>query len=278
MVFPGGFKDEVKALNFQQTGIAAAAKSGGVAGDGMVTVEGWQPGTPIVLPNHEVSQLAAGTLDPVAEIGDVLIVCNHAKVNPRNLVVAAFGESFLARRYNLIEAQPGIIVLTGQSVDPSALPEPIIVSRESAQIRKVVGTVFAARMLPIPPVDVNREFVQLLDASVVTNLLNGARLFQVKGRSAEPIALERQFLITREVTKTLEDVKALDGRPIVAFDEDGTRFFKRLHCSWPVAILESLNLDGTTAPELLSFDGSLGLPRLTHALEVIGVLFELPQP
>jgi len=41
-------------------------------------------------------------------------------------------------------------------------------------------------------------------------------------------------------------------------------------------IVESLNPDGTTAAEILSFDGALGLPMLTHALEVIGVLFELP--
>jgi hypothetical protein len=40
--------------------------------------------------------------------------------------------------------------------------------------------------------------------------------------------------------------------------------------------MRSLNPDGTTAGELLSIDGSQGLPRTTHALEVIGVLFELP--
>jgi hypothetical protein len=191
-------------------------------------------------------------------------------------VVVAFGESLLARRYNRIEAHPEIIVLTGQSVDPLALPEPIIASPESARIRKVVGTVFAARALPTPTPDVTREFVPLTDATVAAKILDGTRLFQVKGRSAEPIALDGQFLITRGITESLEAVKALDGCPIVAVDEDGTRFFKRLRCSGSVAVLESLNPDGTTAAELLSFDGSLGLPKLTHALEVIGVLFELP--
>ncbi len=275
--FPRGFKDEVKALEFQQTGIAAAAKSDGHAGDGAVTVEEWETGTRIVLPNHEVYQLAAGTLDPVAAIGDLLIVCNHAKVNPRNLVVASFGKALLARRYNRIEAHPEIIILTGQAVDPLALPEPIIVSPEGAEIRKVVGTVFAAHRLPVPAMDADREFVPLLDASVLQQILDDTRLFQVKGRSAEPVALEGQFLITREAANTLEQVKALDGRPIVAIDEDGARYFKRLRCSGPIAVLESLNPDGTTAAEVLSFDGSLGLPKLTRALEVIGVLFELPQ-
>jgi len=210
IAFPEGFKDEVKALKFQQTGIAAAAKSDGHAGDGVVTVEEWKAGTSIILPNHEVYQLAAGTLDPVAGIGDILIVCNHAKVNPRNLVVAVSGASLLARRYNLIDAHPEIIVLTGQSVDPLALPDPIIVSPESAQIRKVVGTVFAARTLPMPAMDANREFAPLADTNVLTKILDGARLFQVKGRSAEPIALEGQFLITRDPFDELPHLAPID--------------------------------------------------------------------
>jgi hypothetical protein len=107
-------------------------------------------------------------------------------------------------------------------------------------------------------------------------LLDGARLLEVRGRSAEPIALNEQFLITRNIMKTAPEIKALDGRPIVAIDEDGTRYFKRLRCSGQVAILESLNPDGTTASELLTFDDSLSLPKITHAIEVIGVLFELP--
>jgi hypothetical protein len=88
-----------------------------------------------------------------------------------------------------------------------ALPEPIIVSPESAQIRKIVGTAFAARSLPIPTIEANHEFVPLADVNVLAKILDGSRLFQVKGRSAEPIALEGQFLIAREATKTIEEVR-----------------------------------------------------------------------
>jgi hypothetical protein len=90
------------------------------------------------------------------------------------------------------------------------------------------------------------------------------------------IELVGQFLITRNIMTTAPEMKSLDGRPIVAVDEDGTRYFKRLQCSGQIAILESLNPDGTTASELLAFDDSLSLPKITHAIEVIGVLFELP--
>ena len=274
--FPDGFREDVKALKLQNTGIAAAAKTGGRAGDGLVTVTEWETATAITLPNHEIYQLAAGTLDPVAAIGDLVIVCNHAKINPRNLVIAAYGSALLARRYNEIEAHPEVAVLTGQSSDPYALPEPLIIAPETAELRKIVGTLFAAHRFPIPALDPNAEIVPLKDPSVPRQMLNGARLFEVEGRSAEPIALAGQLLITREATTTIEQVKALDGRPVVAIDEDGTRYIKRLRCRGDLAVLESLNQDGTTATELLSFDGTQGFPKLAQALEVIGVIFELP--
>lgn len=276
--FPSGFRDDVKSLMLQKTGIAAAAKTDGRAGDGVVMVKEWETTTAITLPNHDIYQLAAGTLDPVATIGDLVIVCNHAKVNPRDLVIAAYGSSLLARRYNEMAEHPQIAVLTGQSVDPYALPEPIIIDPGVAELRKIVGILFAAHLLPIPAIAPNAEIVSLKDCNVPKQMLTAARLFEVRGRSAEPIALDSQFLITREVTTTIQEIKALEGRPVVAIDEDGTRYFKRLRCRHDLVVLESLNQDGTTAAELLSFDGALGLPKLAHVLEVIGVLFDLPQP
>ena len=47
------------------------------------------------------------------------------------------------------------------------------------------------------------------------------------------------------------------------FDEDGTRYFKRLRCRGDIAVLESLNQDGTTAAELLSFRSVAETP--THS-------------
>lgn len=276
IAFPTGFKDEVKALKMQQTGIAAAASSDGRAGDGLVTVDEWDSATTIALPNHEVYQLAAGTLDPVAAIGDLLIVCNHGEIKPRDLVLASFGKALLARRYNRVDAHPEIIVLTGQAVDPMAIPDPIIVSPEGSVSRKIVGTVFAANRLPRPTMDPDREFIPIDDPAILQQFMDGSRLFRVEGRSAEPIALEGQFLMTRAATKNLEELMALDGHLVVAVDENGRRLFKRLRCLDQIAVLESLNPDGTSAAEVLSFNGSLGLPRLTDALEVIGVLFELP--
>src|ERR1039458_8086622 len=43
--FPSGFRGAVKASTMRQTGVAAAAKTDGLAGDGIVTVEEWEGGT-----------------------------------------------------------------------------------------------------------------------------------------------------------------------------------------------------------------------------------------
>lgn len=273
--FPGGYKNEVKSVQMQQTGVAAAAKTDGRAGDGVLTFEEWEAGEKVILPNHEVFQLAAGTLDPVAGIGDLIIVSNYAKTKPRDLVIAISGSALLARRHNSPENHSEIVVLTGQAVDPSMLPPPVIVQPDT-QFRKIVGTLFVAHLLPTPPSDSDREFISITNPNIIDQTLQGARLFRVKGRSAEPIALEGQYLITRANPFKGEAVASLDGRLVIGFDQDGTRYFKRLRCHGKLVVLESLNPDGLTASEVLSLDDSLALPKMTEALEVIGVLFELP--
>lgn len=63
---------------------------------------------------------------------------------------------------------------------------------------------------------------------------------------------------------------------MVAVDDAGARYFKRLRVHGTLVVLESLNPDGTTPAQLLSLDGSHGLPKLTDLLEVVGILFEIP--
>jgi len=272
--FPDGHRAIIKRAKMKETGVAAAAKSDGRAGDGVLTVKEWEGGNTVVLPNHDVFQLAAGTLDPVAAIGDLIIVSNYAKIRERNLVVTISGNSLLARRYNRPENHSEIVVLTGQAVDPTTLPSPVIV-QPSAEFRKIVGTIFTSHLIPPPSVDFEKEFVAVPDPILAEKLMNGAKLFRVDGRSAEPIALEGQRLITRDKPVKGEDLKGLDGRLVVAVDENGTRYFKRMRCHTDVVVLESLNPDGVTPSEVLSWDGKAH-PKISEALEVVGVLFDLP--
>jgi hypothetical protein len=274
--FPASQKEEIKKLKLLNTGVAAAAKTDGRAGDGAVTIKEWEAAEPITLYNHDVYQLASGTLDPVAGIGDLLIVCNHAPVTKHSLVIAALGSQLLARRYNETDVHPDIAILTGQTMEPHELPQPVIAPKEKVVVRKIVGTLFASHLLPPPPKETDKEFIPIIDLSVVHKVLDNARLFEVQGRSAEPVALETQYLITHPTKYGAETLKRLEGRLVIAVDETGARYFKRLRIHGVIAVLESLNPDGTTPAQLLSLDGSLGFPQLTDLLEVVGILFELP--
>ena len=276
---PFGQKDELKKLTLLQTGIAAAAKTDGRAGDGLLTLEEWDATKlqHVRLHNHEIYQLSAGTLEPVAAIGDMVIVSNYAPVKPRDLVVAAVGDRLLARRYNVTAAHPDIAVLTGQSVDPYVIPEPVIIPREGPTRRKIVGALYVSNILPMSRHTAGHEFLAVDDPAAYWSQLDMARLFKVNGRSAEPLALDGQFLMTRDALLAHDGVDQLDGRLVVAVDEGGATYFKRLRrLNGPLVILESLNPDGTAPAELLSLDGANEIPRLTHLLPVIGVLFELP--
>lgn len=276
---PVGQNEELKKVILLQTGIAAAAKTDGRVGDGLVTLEEWDASRlqEIHLYNHEIYQLVAGTLEPVAAVGDFLLVSNYAPINPKNLVVAAVGDRLVARRFTETEAHPDVAILTSQTVDPYALREPIIVRRESLKCHKIVGTLFASKVQEMAASRTNHEIVAIDDSAAYWSQLDKARLFKVNGRSAEPIALDGQFLMTSKAVTANDAIGRLDGRLAVIIDENGTAYFKRLrHVTPALVILESLNPDGTAPAELLSLDGSNGLPRLTHALPVVGVLFELP--
>lgn len=273
---PAGNAAEIKKLDFSHTGIAAAATTDGRAGDGLIMMEDLSETQKITLYNHDAYQLAAGTLDPVADVGDVIIVSNYAKYQARSLVVLPFEHQLLARRYNETEIHPRIAVLTGQATDPTALAQPVIAPKERIVARKIVGTVFAKSRLAIPPKDDNVEFIALPDPSAVCAMLQNAKLFQVRGRSAEPVALDGQFIMTQPISMTEANLAQMNGRLVIAVDENGVRYLKRFRPHGVIIVLESLNPDGTSPAERLSLQGELGFPRLASVLEVVGILFELP--
>jgi hypothetical protein len=279
VTFPAHQKDKLKAATLIKTGIAAAARTDGRAGDGLLTLEEWEAARlqQIRLPNHDIYRLTASTLEPVATAGDIIIVSNYAKVRMPALVLVAHGRRLLARRYNEIEGHPEIAMLTAQAINPYDLAAPVIVKREGLEARKVVGTLFTGRTPRLLRNDFDHEFEGVSDFADYWSQLDGARLFKVTGRSAEPIALNGQYLMTREPAPLDRALSVLDGKLVVAVDEEGTKYFKRLRSTQgPLVILESLNADQVTGPEVLSLDPADRFPRLVQLLPVIGVLFELP--
>ena len=271
--FPRSRAEAIAEASLLKTGIAAAAASDGYVGDGAISIEEWDAAAPVKLHNHDAYQVNASTLEPVVTIGDVLLVKNYGEPNPRNLVVAAHGDSFVARRLNISDEHPGMAVLTGQSTNPYMLPSPIIAPADRLSMRKVVGTVFVST--GSSPGSAIGEVVPMNDTSGVASVLHGARLFRVSGRSMEPIALEEQFVITRREIINEGTLGRLEGSLVIAIDEDGAKYFKRIRQRDELIILESVNSDRWTPSEVLSLRGN-GRPALTGLLSVAGVLFEEP--
>ena len=271
--FPASQSSAIAGAILFKTGIAAAAVSDGLVGDGAISIEEWENAESLQLHNHDAYRVNASTLEPVATIGDVVLVKNYGAPNARNLVVAGHGDCFVARRLNLSDDHLGMAVLTGQSTNPYMLPQPIIAPVDKLPMRKIVGTLFMSTGMPPPaaPGDVT----PMDNVSAIADALYGARLFKVAGRSMEPIALENQFVITREETIDETTLKRLEGALVIAIDENGGKYFKRLRRRGDLIVLESANSDGSTSSELLSLNGS-DHPQLRNLLAVTGVLFEEP--
>jgi hypothetical protein len=114
------------------------------------------------------------------------------------------------------------------------------------------------------------------DSNVKAAFANMQGLVSVDGHSAEPRALDKQFLIIANPMPVPEARKKLDGRPVIAEDSSGSRYFKRLRSgSEGVVILESLEIGGDFPPIVLV--DKPGNPSDVRTIwPVIGVLFERP--
>ncbi len=275
--FPNGHKDKIKAFSFEMTSVAAAAESDGRVGDGNIMLEPSESGNPVILYNHSAYRLNAGTLDPVAGIGDVVLVRNFGAPRPRNLTVVAFGDQLYARRLNEAADHPDVVIFTGQGADPYSLPEPVIAVKDKVTPKKIVGTVFAPRNLPPPKGENDHEVSMIEDFSVIESRLKNVKLFEVKGRSMEPIALEGQYVMTLEETLDESVLQRLHGGLVIAADHNGSVYFKRLRRHGELVVLESANSNSTTSSEILSLDTDAPYPQLQSLMSVVGVLFDLPE-
>ena len=272
--------DALRRIDLKLTGVAAAAASDGRIRGGWLTLTelSAERMRSVRLVNHDVYRLNAQTLEPVAGPGDLLLVSNIAQIGARNLVAASFGGKFLARRYEELEAHPDLAVLTAQSVDPRRIAEPVLIGRHSTgdrqSCKKIIGVLFD----PDGWLEGSgeQELIALPDASACHGLLDGKRLFEVDGRSAEPTALDGQFLVAGDALTTLRAIAPLDGRPVIAGDADGRHCFKRLRLADDsLVVLESLDMSGHEPPLVWSLEDT-GRTRLASICPVHGVLFELP--
>ena len=230
------------------------------------------------LSSRAAYRLERDTVSPVARVGDILLTRLDKKCRAPNLIVEDRGTHRVARRWLEYAEAPALAVLAATSSNPREVPSAIISRAEGANRRKIVGVLFAAERLGLGHrFDSDTEATELeADNGVVTDLVADTDVFEVQGSSAEPIALDKQYLIAKSSTDDFSRVLArLDGKPVIAEDNDGYAFFKRLRVLEPGAIaLESLDKTGAEGLVVLSTDRGGSSPLLTRVREVVGVIFD----
>lgn len=223
-------------------------------------------------------RLEKDTLFPVARAGDILLTRLDGRCRASNLVVEDRGTHRVARRWVEYAAVPALAVLSASWSNPREVPPAIISRAEGANRRKIVGVLFSAdRLQPGDRIGPDAEATSLeADNGTVADLVAGTDVFEIQGNSAEPIALDKQYLLAKSARDDL--VKALDeleGKPVIAEDSEDCAFFKRLRVlDAKSVILESLDKNGSEEMVRLSTDPEQPGAMLVRVREVVGVIFD----
>lgn len=276
-VMPDGHQDAVASIPLNILGRAAALTDGRAA-DGFIDVTHFEAKdhVSIKLGKHSAYRLAARTLEPVARPGDILLTREYGDVSTKSLVVARHDDRLYARRFEVSANHSDVAALTAQAVNPREIAPPIVTHKGSLEIHKIVGVLFASSAFS-PPAATPDEVCDCGGAAALTYLTkNALGLVQVDGQSAEPIALNKQYLIVKDPISPEDAERTLDGKPIIAEDSDGICYFKRLRIQdGGEVVLESLDSGGEYPPVTLARRGS-GRTYLAKAWPVAGILFEIP--
>jgi len=277
VVMPLGHRAVVRQISLEIHGRAAALTNGRLADGNLTMTEfGLHERERIVLGNHDAFRVVTSTLEPVARPGDVVLVADNVNVPPGSLVVAICSDHLLARRFQVSPEHPDIAILTAQAISPSAIAPPLIAHISTVTLRKIVGVLFDPAGFPVSAPS-GQELADCGGDAAVKKLVSGMLgLVQVSGGSAEPQALDEQYLLIGDAIAPDVACRTLDGRPIIATDSDGRQYFKRLRVvNSEGVVLESLHSGGDYPPVFLSVSGKAG-PTIERVWPVLGVLFERP--
>lgn len=247
-------------------------------GTSAIQIDRLEGGDSVNLSALAAYRLEKDTLSPVARIGDILLTRLDAKCRASNLVVEDRGGYRIARRWHEGAEATTLAVLVASPSNPRDVPPAVISRAEGANRRKIVGILFAAeRLQPGDKVEPSAEATDLeANDKLAADLIADTDVFEVQGVSAEPVALDKQFLLAKpEITDLPNALGDLDGKPVIAEDNEGYAYFKRLRMMNPGSvILESLDKTGLENLIHLSTDPERQSPALISVREVVGVIFE----
>ncbi|XUM22097.1 hypothetical protein ACRAVF_00145 [Bradyrhizobium oligotrophicum S58] len=256
---------------------SAAALSDGKAADGCVNlqIDGKAKET-VELKSNLVYRLTTSTLEPVARPGDLLLISEYKRPSAKSLVVARSEDRLMARRLEIADNHSDVAVLTANAINPRMIAAPVVAKLSTLTMQKIIGVLYDHGKSALGKVQEGEVCDCGGDAYVKAAFTNMQGLVEVEGSSAEPHALDKQFLIIANPMPTSDACKKLEGQPVIAEDSSGSRYFKRLR-SGPdgLIILESLGIGGDFPPIVLAKEASAS-PHVQTIWPVLGVLFERP--
>lgn len=273
---PEGHMSAVSAIKLPLIG-SAAALSDGKAADGCVdlTIEGKAKET-IELKSNVIYRLATPTVEPVARPGDLLLVSNYREPTAKSLVVARGEERLMARRLEIADNHSDVAVLTANAINPRMIAPPVVAKLSTLVMQKVIGVLYGRGKAVFGKLGDEEVCDCGGDSDVKAAFADVHGLVSVDGHSAEPHALDKQFLIIANPMPVSEACKKLEGQPVIAEDSSGSRYFKRLRLGEEgLVILESLEIGGAFPPIILAGKPGSAL-HLQTIWPVLGVLFERP--
>jgi Peptidase S24-like len=185
-------------------------------------------------------------------------------------------DRILARRFEIADNHSDVAVLTAQAINPRQIAPPVIAHKGTLILHKIIGVLYDDSAWSAPE-ESAMEVCECGGEAVFTGLAADALgLVEVVGQSAEPHALNGQYLMVKNEITAIEALKTLDGKPIIAADTDDNRYFKRLRIvGTDRIVLESLDSGGDYGPIVLGLPGK-GTNCLERVWPVAGILFELP--
>lgn len=212
-----------------------------------------------------------------ARAGWRAIVSLQAEARDGDLVIAMHEDTTFARRLHRHKTKPHELALSSEAEDPRKRPPTVFCDQAEVRLLPVIGVLFD-----------ESPFYSRADGEAVLDVryrgLNGVSVaFRVRGESAEPVALNRQYVLGgKEVAAS--DLATCQGM-IVAITCSDMSVLKRVGSTIPgasnVCHLEAVGGHGNSLLIRLSEmedDPLKGLPLMQFARHVLGVLYDIPQP
>lgn len=166
----------------------------------------------------------------------------------------------------------GSVALVASSSNPKDIEKSIVVAASSENFKKVVGIIYRAGW-EVPASSDNEVAEFTAHGKVQSVLKESEGLVRVVGQSAEPVALDGQYLILGKPVFGRNDLEQYNDKPVVV-EHNGSAVFKRLRLTKDAMVLESLDINGRFPPIVYAvseLDESKASVR-----PVLGVLFHAP--